>query len=123
VLLQWQIINNKGIDMALGIIRTRITAIETRRVKAPEKTADSIYHSPEYRRWRASVIARAGARCEHVTNGVRCTKASPVNRMFADHIVNCAMAVPLRSGQRAVPMRQPPHGQDSGLPRGSQINH
>jgi hypothetical protein len=45
VLLQWQIINNKGIDMALGIIRTRITAIETRRVKAPEKTADSIYHT------------------------------------------------------------------------------
>ena len=73
--------------MALGIIRTRITAIETRRVKAPEKAADSIYHSPEYRSWRASVIARAGARCEHVTNGVRCTKASPVNRMFADHIV------------------------------------
>jgi hypothetical protein len=35
----------KGIDMALGIIRTRITAIETRRVKAPEKTADSIYHT------------------------------------------------------------------------------
>jgi hypothetical protein len=31
--------------MALGIIRTRITAIETRRVKAPEKTADSIYHT------------------------------------------------------------------------------
>jgi hypothetical protein len=73
--------------MALGIIRTRITAIETRRVKAPEKTADSIYHTPEYRRWRAGVIARAGGRCEHVTDGVRCTKGSPVNRMFADHIV------------------------------------
>lgn len=73
--------------MALGIIRTRITAIETRRVKAPEKTADSIYHTPEYRRWRAGVLARAGGRCEHVKDGVRCTKGSPVNRMFADHIV------------------------------------
>jgi hypothetical protein len=48
-----------GVGMALGIIRTRITAIETRRVKAPEKAADSIYHSPEYRSWRASVIALA----------------------------------------------------------------
>jgi hypothetical protein len=80
--------------MALGIIRTRITAIETRRVKAPEKTADSIYHTPEYRRWRAGVIARAGGRCEHVTDGVRCTKGSRSIACSRTTSWNCGMAVP-----------------------------
>lgn len=72
--------------MALGIIKTGLSTINTRRVKVPEKKADSIYHTPEFKRWRAGVIARAGGRCEHVTDGVRCTKAAPLNRMFADHI-------------------------------------
>jgi 5-methylcytosine-specific restriction enzyme A len=51
------------------------------------KRADPIYASPEFRAWRAKVIARAGGRCEAMAHGQRCTKAQPVHRMFADHII------------------------------------
>jgi|SRR6516165_6420259 hypothetical protein len=51
------------------------------------KKADPFYAAPEFRAWRASVVARAGGRCEAITHGYRCTKAQPAHRMFADHIV------------------------------------
>jgi len=41
------------------------------------------YHSPEYRRWRDAVKARAGYRCEAVENGRRCEGRG---RLYADHI-------------------------------------
>jgi 5-methylcytosine-specific restriction protein A len=51
------------------------------------KRADPFYASPEFRAWRAKVVARAGGRCEAIVHGQRCTKAQPMHRMFADHIV------------------------------------
>jgi hypothetical protein len=51
------------------------------KIKAPE------YTTPQYRAWRAAVVARAGARCEAVVHGHRCTKTMPEHRMYSDHIV------------------------------------
>ena len=73
-----------------------VRTLDTRIVKPPPsrptfgqrfKTRDPFYATPEFRAWRAKVIARAGGRCEVVTYGYRCTKAQPAHRMFADHIV------------------------------------
>lgn len=72
--------------MALPLIRSRVPTMDGRRLKAPAKKAESIYHTPEFKAWRAEVIERAGGRCEHMANGQRCPKAQPANRMFADHI-------------------------------------
>lgn len=62
---------------------------DARAVKPPPKHADAAYRSAEHRRWRESVIARAGGRCEAVDpqTGRRCGKAAPAHRMFADHVV------------------------------------
>ncbi|MFA6243911.1 MAG: HNH endonuclease signature motif containing protein [Candidatus Hydrogenedentales bacterium] len=59
--------------------------VDSKVLKARPKEVELFYRSPEYERWRAIVIARAGGRCEAITNGQRCTKAQPVHRMFADH--------------------------------------
>ena len=71
----------------LATFRSSIQQFEGRRVLAPAKVANDIYHTPEYRAWRETVIGRAGARCEAIDNGKRCWKASPRHRMFADHKV------------------------------------
>jgi 5-methylcytosine-specific restriction protein A len=73
-----------------------VRALDTRTVKPPPspispqqrfKRADPIYASPEFRAWRAKVVARAGGRCQAIVYGQRCTKAQPQHRMFADHII------------------------------------
>lgn len=51
------------------------------------KIADPIYNSAQHKAWRDVVLARAGFRCEQFENGLRCAKAAPAYRMFADHIV------------------------------------
>jgi hypothetical protein len=52
------------------------------------KRADPFYGSSEFRQWRATVVARAGNRCEAIdAYGHRCIKATPRYRMFADHII------------------------------------
>ena len=53
----------------------------------PPKVKDVVYTTPQYRVWRAQVVARAGGRCEVVQHGHRCSRAQPEYRMFADHIV------------------------------------
>ncbi len=73
--------------MALSLIKVGISTLSHRRVAMPPKAAAPIYQSAEYRAWREAVIAQAGRRCEHVTDGKRCWKAEPRNRMFADHRV------------------------------------
>lgn len=55
-------------------------------VRLPPKHGNPVYQTPEYRAWRAHVVARAGFRCEAVDHGRRCTKAMPEHRMYADHI-------------------------------------
>lgn len=69
----------------LPTLGARIATSDMRRVLAPAKVARQIYSSPEFREWREAVIARAGRRCEAVDAGVRCAKAEPRHRMFADH--------------------------------------
>lgn len=69
----------------LRMLGNRVATANVAIARVPEKTADPIYHTPEYQAWRAAVIANAGGRCEAVESGVRCAKAKPFNRMFADH--------------------------------------
>lgn len=69
----------------MRVFDPRIPTFDGRSAPVAPKEASSVYHTPEYRRWRESVIARAGRRCEAVEDGQRCTKAEPRNRMFADH--------------------------------------
>src|SRR4029077_15091757 len=60
----------------------------TATVALPRRVKDAVYNNPQYHAWRNAVVRRAGARCEyHDHHGLRCTKASPEHRMFADHIV------------------------------------
>lgn len=63
-----------------------VKAIDARSVPMPSKTVDQFYLTPEYQRWREAVISRAGRRCQASDGGLRCTKAEPSHRMFADHI-------------------------------------
>jgi hypothetical protein len=67
-------------------LKPRLRTLDSRIVRPPAKQVEPFYLSPEYRDWRAKVIARAGGRCEVVENGQRCTKAQPQHRMFAHHI-------------------------------------
>lgn len=71
----------------LATIGPRFATIDTRAAVPPPKQADPIYHTPEYQVWRETVIARAGRRCEAVDHGLRCRKAEPHHRMFADHVI------------------------------------
>src|SRR5262245_16572711 len=65
-----------------------VRPIDTRTTKLPLKQKDPIYNSPEFQKWRAKVIARAGGRCEYLDNhGTRCSRATPAHKVYADHIV------------------------------------
>jgi hypothetical protein len=64
-----------------------VRTIDTRTVKVAPKMADAELQTAAHRDWRRQVLRNAGYRCEAVENGVRCTKAAPQHRMFADHIV------------------------------------
>ena len=70
----------------LRTLAPRIGRIDTRVVAPEPKAVDPFYLSPEYQRWRAAVVVRAGGQCEAVEGGRRCAKAQPHHRMFADHI-------------------------------------
>lgn len=60
----------------------------TNPVRLPPKIKDPIYTSPDFRAWRAYVVARAGGRCEAVDHhGHRCSRTTPEHRMYADHIL------------------------------------
>ena len=64
-------------------MRPRIPTFDPRRVKPPPKVADGIYSTPEYRQWRAIVIAGAGGRCQDPM----CTAPGRRGiRLFADHV-------------------------------------
>src|SRR5262245_7882345 len=56
-------------------------------VSLPPKAKDPIYNSPEFRQWRAAVIARAGGQCQALVNGHRCSRTTPEHRMYADHVI------------------------------------
>jgi 5-methylcytosine-specific restriction enzyme A len=69
------------------MLRPAVGRLDTRTAKPPTKTADPLYSTPAHKAFRDAVIARAGGRCEWVENGMRCDKAAPQHRMFADHKV------------------------------------
>ena len=63
-----------------------VRTLDTRTTRLPRRQMDPVYNTPEFQAWRAQVVARAGARCEAVDHGFRCSKAHPDHRMYADHI-------------------------------------
>jgi 5-methylcytosine-specific restriction protein A len=65
-----------------------VRSTNTAALKPPPKIADPVYATPEFRAWRANVVARAGGQCEAIDqSGFRCSRAQPKHRMFADHIL------------------------------------
>jgi 5-methylcytosine-specific restriction protein A len=62
-----------------------VRTVNTATVPLPPKVKAEVYTTPEYRAWRAQVVARG--RCEAVDHhGHRCSKVAPMHRMYADHI-------------------------------------
>ena len=76
--------------MRLRKLAPMVRTINTNPIKPPDRAAkwkDPFYNSPQFRAWRAQVVARAGGRCEAVDDGHRCDRAQPAHRMYADHII------------------------------------
>jgi 5-methylcytosine-specific restriction enzyme A len=71
----------------LATLRPSVARFDLRTAPPPPKRADGELLTAEHRAWRATVIARAGARCEAVDDGIRCGKSAAGHRMFADHIL------------------------------------
>lgn len=71
----------------LRLFEPRVSTLDTRAVKQ-QRVVDPYYQSQEHRLWRDQVVAKAGGQCEAIdrATGLRCTKAEPRHRMFADHI-------------------------------------
>jgi len=65
-----------------------VRSTNTATTPLPPKVKATVYTTPQYRVWRATVVGRAQGRCEyHDHHGHRCSRAQPEHRMFADHIV------------------------------------
>jgi 5-methylcytosine-specific restriction enzyme A len=63
-----------------------VRAIDTRAVRPPPRQPEPHYNTAAHVVWAREVVQRAGGRCEAVDRyGLRCTKAAPFHRMFADH--------------------------------------
>ena len=59
----------------------------SRAVEPQAKTVDAIYKMPAFNAWRRFIVARAGYRCEAIDSGLRCRKAAPDHRLYADHVI------------------------------------
>ncbi len=68
-------------------LRPMLTNVDTRVARLPVKLPDLELLTAAHRTWREAVVARAGRRCEWLEHGVRCERAAPAHRLFADHIV------------------------------------
>ena len=64
-----------------------VRTLNTSTTKLPPRRIDPVYSTPEFQRWRAHVVQRAGYRCEAIDNGYRCSEARPDHRVYADHII------------------------------------
>lgn len=62
----------------LRAVGSPLRTLDLTTARPAPKRADPIYHSPEYQRWRAIVIERAGGRCQV------CGRSD--GRLYADHI-------------------------------------
>ncbi len=65
----------------------RLSVLDLRTARPAPKAADRELLTSEHRAWRNAVLSRAGHRCERVERGVRCERAAPTHRLFADHII------------------------------------
>ena len=68
-------------------LKSRLTMLDQRVGKALPKETDDHYGTAEHRAWALGVKQRAGWRCEHVENGVRCSAHYPTSTLYGDHIV------------------------------------
>src|SRR6476646_2093013 len=64
-----------------------VRTTNTNTTRLPARQIDPVYSTPEFQRWRALVVARAGGQCEAIDHGYRCSRAKPQHRMYADHII------------------------------------
>ena len=71
---------------ALHNLRPRLLVLDLRTARPAAKQADRELLTAEHRAWRSAVLHRAAQRCEWVERGLRCERAAPAHRMFADHI-------------------------------------
>lgn len=74
-------------QVTLSMLRPSLPVLNTRIAQLPPKQADRELLTAEHRAWRNAVVDRAGHRCEWFVHGVRCDRAAPAHRLFADHIV------------------------------------
>ncbi len=71
----------------LHALRPVLPIVDTPVARLPIKRADPELLTGAHRTWREAVVARAGRRCEWLDRGMRCERAAPASRLFADHIV------------------------------------
>ena len=67
--------------MALRCAKPMLRPRAALAARVPEKRAEPFYSTPEFRKWRAIVIGRAGGMCQWPGCG------TTDGRMYADHIV------------------------------------
>jgi len=75
------------IQTMLRNVRPRLQVLDLRTARPAPKTADRELLTGDHKAWRREVLDRADRRCEWVERGVRCERAAPTHRMFADHII------------------------------------
>jgi len=68
----------------LRTLSPRLQTTSTSRLPLPPKETDPHYHTPEHRKWRAAVIARAQGVCQGPNHDPRRPRTGV--RLFADHI-------------------------------------
>jgi hypothetical protein len=64
-----------------------VRSTNTATTPLPPKVKAAVYTTPSFRLWRNAVVRRAGARCEAVVDGHRCSMAAPDHRVYADHVI------------------------------------
>jgi len=69
----------------LPTLGSPIRTLDTTTARPAPKQADPIYGTPEYRAWRATVIRRAGGRCQDPD--CRTPARAAGQRLYADHVV------------------------------------
>ena len=75
------------IHVTLRNLRLRLPVLDLRTARPAVKTAERELLTGEHKAWRTAVLQRAGYRCEWVERGLRCERAAPTHRLYADHVV------------------------------------
>lgn len=65
----------------------RLTARDNRVKTVKQQGGDPFYQSPEYKAWRAAVMARAHYTCEDPDHPEHLPRSGPKTRCVADHLV------------------------------------